>query len=123
VLRFHRVVHVELQQPATGLKRDFVALVGIADKEPSRGNFESDFIRETVNPLERHPDIKCDVSLALVDGSGMKDQDGNMGSRGEHRAVAVVEVDVGARSAIGVVDVDGTPSSTGGPGVRVDLLP
>lgn len=38
----------------------------------------------------------------------MKDQNSDMGSRGEHWAPAVVKIDIKARLAIGVADVDGT---------------
>ena len=79
------------------------------------GNLEGDLIRQFVNSLGPHLDIKGDVRLALVDRAGMNDKNGDVGGRAEHRALAVVEVDVRVCLAIGVGDVDGTPV------VRADL--
>jgi hypothetical protein len=56
-----------------------------------------------------HPNVEGDISLSLVDRAGVNHENGDMGSRGEYWALAIVEVDIKVRLAIGVADVDRTP--------------
>jgi len=64
---------------------------------------------QALNPLRCHPNVEGDVSLSLVDRAGMNHLNGDVGSRGEHRAFAVVEVDIKVRLASGIAEVDSTP--------------
>jgi hypothetical protein len=61
------VVYIELQQPSTGLKRDLVTVIGVADVEPSRRNFEGELMWQPVDPLRCHLNLEGDVSVPHFD--------------------------------------------------------
>ncbi|MEH1129555.1 hypothetical protein [Micromonospora sp. CPCC 206061] len=72
-MRFRWVVYVELKQPAPRPECGLFAPVSVTDLESPSGNIEGGFVRQLVDSLSLHPDVKGDVTIALVDRADMND--------------------------------------------------